>query len=56
MRMLDRCDLERVKPRFRPLVEAAWARGEEVPWAVVLLDDRELTAAEKQRGRELRGD
>lgn len=52
-RLLKRGELERVKPKFRALVEAAWANGEDVPYGVVYLDDREPTEMERVIGLEI---
>ena len=51
--ILGRDELHLVRPRFRAVVEEAWARGENVPRSVVYLSDRELTAEEIEVGRAL---
>lgn len=53
MRLLQRDELEQVKPRFRGMVQEAWERGEDVPYGVTWLDDRPLTPAELRYGVQL---
>lgn len=53
MKTLNREDIEKVRPRFRPMVLKAWENGEEVPESLTLISDSPLTIWEIQRGIEL---
>jgi hypothetical protein len=46
MKVLLREDLDKVKPKFRQMVQTAWERGEEVPYGVIYLSDAKLTEAD----------
>lgn len=39
MKILQREDIDQVRPKFRQLVLDAWKKGEEVPHGVVYLSD-----------------
>ena len=43
MKYLKKNQLSLVKPKFRPMVSEAWARGEKVPFGVTSLSDEPLT-------------
>jgi len=43
MKALQKEDIDKVAPKFRPMVLEAWNRGEEVPESVTLLSDSPLT-------------
>ena len=53
MNILGKDQLHLVKPMFRKMVQAAWDRGEDVPYGVVLLSDEPPTEAELVRTREV---
>lgn len=50
---LKKDQLHLVKPKFRKMVEDAWGNGEEVPYGVVCLSDKELTTDELKQIHEL---
>lgn len=52
-RILLREELHLVRPKFRPIVEAAWLAGKDVPYGIIYLSDRMLTRAEEEYGRTL---
>ena len=39
MKLLRRHELHLVKPKFQPMVQAAWDNGENVPFGETLLSD-----------------
>jgi hypothetical protein len=43
MKLLDRKDIDKVRPKFQPLVLEAWKNGEDVPYGVTYLSDAPLT-------------
>lgn len=52
-RLLQRDELHLVDPAIRPIVEAAWANGEDVPFGVTYVTVRELTEHEQQHALEI---
>jgi hypothetical protein len=44
MKYLQKNDINLVKPKFRKMVQEAWDRGEDVPYGVIYLSDRETDA------------
>ena len=53
MKLLEKKDINLVKPKFRQMVLDAWGRGEGVPYGVTLLSDAPITRKEAQRAREM---
>lgn len=53
MKLLEKKDIELVKPKFRPHVLAAWKRGEGVPYGVIYLSEESATRKEIVRCKEL---
>jgi hypothetical protein len=53
MKLLEKKDLELVKPKFRPHVLAAWKRGEGVPYGVIYLSEGSVTRKDILRCKEL---
>jgi hypothetical protein len=53
MKILLKEDLCKVAPKFRNMVIEAWARGEDVPYAVTHLSDAPLTERDIERGHQL---
>jgi hypothetical protein len=43
MQILERKDIDKVKPRFQAIVKEAWNRGEEVPLGVIYLSDAPIS-------------
>ncbi len=43
MKLLQREDIDKVRPKFRDSVLEAWDRGEDVPYGVIYLSDAPLT-------------
>jgi hypothetical protein len=53
MKLLEKKDINLVKPKFKQMVLDAWGRGEGVPYGVVYLSEAPLTRKEAQRAKEL---
>ena len=52
-KLLQREDINLVKPKFRDIVIEAWNNGEDVPYGVIYLDDRDPTEEEIDHIRQL---
>ncbi len=39
MRLLQKQDIDKVRPKFRQMVLDAWKKGEQVPYSVICLSD-----------------
>lgn len=53
MKILQRSDLDKVRPKFRNTVLKAWENNEEVPYVVTLLSSEEPTDADIAHAKEL---
>lgn len=46
MKHLQRGDIDKVRPKFRPMVRDAWNNGEQVPYSIIHLSDEPLTKSD----------
>lgn len=53
MKFLDRKDIDKVRPKFRKMVEDAWNQGEQVPYSVTCLSDKPFSQKQIQRFQEI---
>jgi hypothetical protein len=53
MKLLEKKDINLVKPKFKDMVLDAWKRKEDVPYGVIYLSDAPLTRKEIKRAKEV---
>ncbi len=53
MKILQKDQLDLVRPKFREMVQKAWNNNEDVPYGVVLLSDEPPTEEDIARVKEL---
>lgn len=51
--MLQEKDLDKVAHRFRDMVLEAWKRGEDIPYSIINLSDKNITQKELDRVDEI---